>query len=71
MYHFWVLRTSFLKPRTLQVFTPIQTDLLKPENGLLKYGNNQYFRGVRKKNFHRKIFKFVAGQKMADEDKSS
>ena len=82
IYHFWVLRTSFLessewllleiktyncvrlKPRQCtQVCTPIQTDLLKPENSLLKYGNNHYFRGVRKKKFHSKIFKFVAGKK--------
>ena len=37
--------------------------LLKPENGLLKYGNNRYFRGVRKKKFHSKILKFVTGKK--------
>ena len=45
-------------------------NLLKPENGLLKYGNNHYFTGVRKKKIHGKIFIFVAGKKMADEDKS-
>ena len=40
-------------------------DLLKPENGLLKYGIEV---SEKKKS---KIFKFVAGQKMADKDKSS
>ena len=55
-----------LKPRQCtQVCTPIQMDLLKPENGLLKYGIEV---SEKKKS---KIFKFVAGQKMADKDKSS
>ena len=40
-------------PKAKEVYTGlyiIQTDLLKPENGSLKYGNNHYFRGVWKKN---------------------
>ena len=82
IYHFGVLRTSFLegsewllleiktyncvrlKPRQCtQVCTPIQTDLLKPENCLLKYGNNHYFRGVRKKNFIAKSSNLLLGKK--------
>ena len=54
-----------------QFCTSIQADFLKPENGLVKYGNNHYLRGVPKKNFHSKVFKFVAGQNIADKDKSS
>ena len=53
-----------LKPRQCaQVCTPIQTDLLKPENALLKYGNNHYFRGVQKKKFIAKSSKSLLGKR--------
>ena len=61
-------------PKAKTVYTGLHTysnEFVEAKNGLLKYGNNHYFRGVRKTIFHSKIFKFVAGQKMADGDKSS
>ena len=82
MYHFWVLKTSFLEstewlllqiktyncvrltPRQCtQVCATIKTNFLKPENGLLKYGNNHYFRGVRKKKIVAKSSNLLLGKK--------
>ena len=40
-----------------------ENGLLKPENGLLKYGNNHYFRGVRKKNLIAKSSNLLLGKK--------
>ena len=38
-------------------------NLQKPENGLLKYGNNHYFTGIRKKKFMAKSSNLLLGKK--------